>query len=877
MAADEWGDIPQMMRAAKFVVLLAATIGRELFNLRGPGLLGRRDGTERVGVPQVRTARRAPAAADRLHHVAGARRGAHGGAQRLRPVGRTARHRRSAAPGILRATVRALPRRPGSPPVIVTVALLAALATPAARAQPAAPSPPAAERDGGPPVPTLPQTISRDSEGRATVIAVRVPTPMRIDGVLDETIYTTAHPASGFIQMEPRAGEEATEKTEVWVSFDDNNLYVSFKAWETQPERRVANELRRDSGNIRQGDSVGFGFDTFHDRRNALQFETNALGARSEGQSTNERQFNADWNPVWRVAAGTFDGGWTIEAIIPFKSLRYAPGTTQVWGFQARRISKWKNEIAYLTKVPNAFGLGRADFSASLYATLVGLEVPNLARTLELKPFAITDVTTDNVSRPARTNDLSGDIGLDAKYAVSQNLTADFTLNTDFAQVEADEQQVNLTRFTLFFPEKRDFFLENQGVFTFGNNVFGGAGAVTSDVPLPFYSRRIGLVQGATGPANVPILGGGRLTGRIGKYQVGLVNMQTRDDEASGADATNFAVARVRRDVLRRSSIGVMATSRSRAQARPGSNQFYGVDGTFAFFDNLLFNTYWAQTSSEGDGRLRSSYRAQMDYTADRYGVQFEHLTIDPDFNPEVGFLRRTDLRKQYAQFRFSPRPRRNKVIRKYFAVGQYTYIQDSAGRLSTRLADGAFDIEFQSSDRFTIGVLDDYELLLRPFTVAGLRIPAGGYRFTTGRVGYTLGQQRPFSGAVLFERGDFYGGTRSALTMSRSRVNVTSTFSMEPSLTLNWLDLPAGRVTSTLVGSRLTYTMTPLMFASALVQYNSVTRIVSVNARLRWEYRLGSELFLVYNDERDQGATMGRPELQNRALILKVNRFLRF
>jgi hypothetical protein len=266
-----------------------------------------------------------------------------------------------------------------------------------------------------------------------------------------------------------------------------------------------------------------------------------------------------------------------------------------------------------------------------------------------------------------------------------------------------------------------------------------------------------------------------------------------------------------------------------------------------------------------------------MDYTADRYGVQFEHLTIDPDFNPEVGFLRRTDLRKQYAQFRFSPRPRRNKVIRKYFAVGQYTYIQDSAGRLSTRLADGAFDIEFQSSDRFTIGVLDDYELLLRPFTVAGLRIPAGGYRFTTARAGYTLGQQRPFSGAVLFERGDFYGGTRSALTMSRSRVNVTSTFSMEPSLTLNWLDLPAGRVTSTLVGSRLTYTMTPLMFASALVQYNSVTRIVSVNARLRWEYRLGSELFLVYNDERDQGATMGRPELQNRALILKVNRFLRF
>ena len=215
--------------------------------------------------------------------------------------------------------------------MIVLGALIAVLATTAAEAQPASPTPPPAARSDGPPIPTLPDTISRDDQGRATAIAVRVPTPMRIDGVLDEALYTMARPASGFIQMEPRAGEEATEKTEVWVSFDDTNLYVSFKAWETQPERRVANELRRDSGNIRQGDSVGFGFDTFHDRRNAFQFETNALGARSDAQSTNERQFNPDWNPVWRVAAGTFEGGWTIEAIIPFKSLRYAPGTTQIW------------------------------------------------------------------------------------------------------------------------------------------------------------------------------------------------------------------------------------------------------------------------------------------------------------------------------------------------------------------------------------------------------------------------------------------------------------------------------------------------------------------------------------------------------------------
>ncbi len=198
----------------------------------------------------------------------------------------------------------------------VLVALLALLLVAGdAAAQPAgAPRPPVAPGDG-PPAPVLPDTITRDDQGRATVMAVRVPAPMRIDGTLDEALYSSLRPASQFIQMEPQAGAEATEKTEVWVSFDDDNLYVSFKAWESQPERRVANELRRDSNNIRQGDSVGFGFDTFRDRRNGLQFETNALGARSEGQSTNERQFNPDWNPVWRVAAGTFDGGWTIEEI----------------------------------------------------------------------------------------------------------------------------------------------------------------------------------------------------------------------------------------------------------------------------------------------------------------------------------------------------------------------------------------------------------------------------------------------------------------------------------------------------------------------------------------------------------------------------------
>ncbi len=761
-----------------------------------------------------------------------------------------------------------------SPRVALALTVLAA-ATPApAAAQPPPPRPGVAIVQGPPP-PTLPDTISRDDQGHATVRAVRVTTPMRVDGKLDEAIYGSINPASGFIQMEPRAGELATEKTEVWVFYDADNVYVSFRCWESQPDRTVVNEMRRDSGNIRQGDSIEFSFDTFRDRRNAILFEANSLGGRTDLQSTNERQFNADWNPVWSLTAGTFEGGWTIEAAVPFKSIRYAPGTVQDWGFQARRTNKSKNEIAYLTKLPPSLGLGRADFSASLYANLVGMEAPPLTRTLELKPYVIADLTTDNVSTPRRSNDLDGDIGVDAKYSITQNLTADLTYNTDFAQVEADEQQVNLTRFSLFFPEKRDFFLENQGLFTFGNNSFsGGASANASDLPLLFYSRRIGLANNR----EVPILGGGRVTGRVGRYSLGLVNMQTRDDDTAGASATNFSVVRVKRDILRKSSIGVLATNRSRAQALPGSNQVYGIDGTFGFFSNLTFATYLAKSTSEGITSDDMSYRAQMEYGGDRYGVQLERLTIDRNFNPEVGFLRRADMRKNYAQLRFSPRIRRYKRVRKLSSIGQFTYLEDSAGRLSTRIADGEFAVEFQSSDRFAVGVNQDYEYLPRVFTIVpGARVPVGGYEFTTGRIGYTMGQQRKLSGSLQVETGSFYNGDKTTVTFNRSRINVSPQLSIEPSLSLNWVDLPYGTFSAQLVTTRLIFTPSPRMILSSLVQYNVSGHSLTSSARLRWEYHPGSELFLVYSDGRNLLDTQSPTGLLNRSLALKVTRLLRY
>ena len=726
----------------------------------------------------------------------------------------------------------------------------------------------------GPAPPVPPATIARDQQGRMTVRANRLVSPLKLDGQIDEPAYTGVEPFSDFIQMDPAPGKPATEKTEVWIFFDQNNVYVTMRAWESQPDRLVAKEMRRDNANVRQGDCIGFAFDTFYDRRNSFWFEVNPLGGFIDSQVTNERQANADWNIVWDLAIGTFDGGWTLEAAIPFKSLRYKPGRGQLWGFQARRNNKSKNEISFVTRVPPSLGLGRGSFAASLFPTLVGIEAPPAAMNLEVKPYAITDLSTDNNAAPRTVNELGGDVGLDVKYAVTQNLAADITVNTDFAQVEADEQQVNLTRFSLFFPEKREFFLENRDRFSFGGaNAMGMMTSGSGDAPTLFYSRRIGLSQGR----EVPIRGGGRLTGRLGQFDIGVINIQTGDEAAARAESTNFSVVRVKRDILRRSSVGALFTGRSLAQTGLGSNQAYGVDGTFTFFDLLSIATYWAKTRTEGLEGDDTSYRAHLDYNGDRYGVQVERLVIGDNFNPDVGFVRRDDMRQSWAQLRFSPRPRSIKSVRKFSWIGTMTYIEDGAGLLETREAEGEFAIEFQNSDRFFVGVIDSFERLEEPFRIApAVVIPIGGYDFTTARAGYNFGQQRVISGNFLVEYGTFYDGHRTSLTFRPARVTPNGRFSVEPGASVNWIDLPSGSFRQTLVGPRVTYTMTPRMFASALIQYNSTGNLVGSNVRLRWEYRPGSELFVVYNEERDALARRF-PDLENRAFIIKINRLFRF
>jgi len=713
--------------------------------------------------------------------------------------------------------------------------------------------------------------MTRDDSGRATVRAFRLTTPLRVDGRLDEAYYTSLAPVSEFIQAEPQEGAPATEKTDVWLFYDDRNLYFTARCWESDVSHMVVNEMRRDGGNIGQNDNIAWLLDTFNDKRNGLLFETNALGGRLDGQSSNEENTNLDFNPVWDVKVTRFDDGWTLEAAIPFKSLRYRAGeTSQLWGFNIRRRNRWKNETSYLSPAPRA--LGARGLRPSI-AGFLQLETPRASRSLEVKPFLTAALTTDRNARPSPiSNDPTADVGLDVKYAVAQSLTADFTLNTDFAQVEADDFQINLTRFNLQFPEKREFFLENRQTFA-----FGGDGA---DTPVLFYSRRIGLQNSAIGNRLVPIQAGGRLSGRAGKFTVGMLNIQADDEPVSGVEATNFSVLRVKRDIFRASSIGVLFTGRSIASAKDVPTNTYGVDGTFSFLRNrLAIATFWARTPTETAGDHDTSYRGQIEYGGDRWAWQLEHLAVGSQFNPDVGFVRRTDMRRSFGQFRFSPRTRRNKIVRRSLYTGTVTYVEGDDRRLQTRELDAEYALELHNGDRFVSGYTDIREFLPKPFQISStprILLPVRSYDFENVRLGYNFGQQRLLAANVLSERGSFYNGRRTALTMTQGRLKITNELSVAPTYSLNAVTLEQGSFTTHLVGARVIDTMTPYMFVSALLQYNSTTHTLAANVRLRWEYRPGSEFFVVLNEQRD--STSPRfPVLSNRALIVKMTRLLRF
>ncbi len=730
--------------------------------------------------------------------------------------------------------------------------------------------------------PVAEPVVVREEGGAVTVRATRIDEPVALDGLLKEEAYTVVPFIDGFLQQEPAQGAPGTERTEVWLLFDERNIYVSGRLFDSEPDRQIITEMRRDGQGTNDNESFGVVFDTFHDRRNGFMFQVSLAGGLFDGQITDERDMSRDWNTVWNARAARADNGWTFEMAIPFKSLRYPPGGDQTWGVNLKRVVRWKNEVQYLTEIPAALGR-RGMNKLSSGATLTGLQAPDVHRVFEVKPYGSSGFsTTQPAGATGSFTDGRAQGGFDVKLGVTKGLTGDVTYNTDFAQVEQDEQQVNLTRFSLQFPEKRDFFLEGQGIFSFGGvpagarGPGGGGGGFGNpqpqDVPVLFFSRTIGLSNGTPIPIDV----GGRMTGKTGRFSVGVIDIRTAAAEPINVAATNFGVVRVKRDVLRRSAIGFLATDRSVATTGPGRSQTVGVDGVFSFYDNLNFNTYFAKTDNPGASGRETSYRAQMDYNADKYGVQVERVALDEDFYPDVGFVRRTAFTRDSAFLRYSPRPNK-KVLRKYYYDAGYDYITDPHGRLQSRQAQAAYRLEFQNGDSAAVEVADLYERLPSPFEISpGVIIPVGAYSFSEFHAIYNFGPQRPVSANVTVEAGQFYDGTRLSISTGRGRVQLNPQLTLEPNLTVNSVNLPYGDFVATVFSTRATYTMTPRQSASALIQFNSTASTMSTQIRYRWEYIPGSDLFVVLTDNRDTMPT-GFPAMRDRSLIVKVTRLFRF
>jgi hypothetical protein len=378
----------------------------------------------------------------------------------------------------------------------------------------------------------------------------------------------------------------------------------------------------------------------------------------------------------------------------------------------------------------------------------------------------------------------------------------------------------------------------------------------------------------------VPIAAGARLTGRMGANSFALLNIQAREHELSKSRATNFTVVRARRDVLQRSYVGMLYTRRGETTtggAPPGHT--LGLDGLYSFSPSLNVISYYARTEKSGVRDGNDSYLTSFNYNVDRYGLQIQRMKVGERFNPEVGFLRRTDFVRDFLQARFSPRPPQDRLksIRRFIFQGNVEYIENNRGRLDFSEQSVQFGIEFFNSNRLNIDYARDYEFIPEPFAIASnVTVPAGGYTYQNVLTSFSVGTQHRLSGNVSFQHGSFYGGTRRTLGLSGGRAEITPQFALEPSFSFNWVNLPWGNFTSSVITERTTYTITPRMFVSALTQYNSSTHTIGINARFRWEYRPGSEVFVVYSDGRDT-ALGGFLPVVNRALVVKINRLLRF
>ncbi|MEZ5419609.1 MAG: DUF5916 domain-containing protein [Vicinamibacterales bacterium] len=705
---------------------------------------------------------------------------------------------------------------------------------------------------------------------RPSGTAVAVAEAPTLDGdVLGDPAWKAAVPLTGFVQELPSEGAPESERTEVRLIYTKDTLYIGAVMYDSDPGAIVTADPRRDAP-LDDIDSFRVLFDTFRDRQNGFVFGTSAAGGEYDGQVTNEGQgggglafggnaaggsgggFNVNWDGAWAVRAIAGDFGWSAEFAIPFKTIRFPTAPEQTWGVNFQRIIRRKNERAYWAPIPRQFNLYRV----SLAGTVSGIRTPPV-HNFKLMPYALGQTITSGV-RPAPT-DNSVEFGGDLKYSLTPSVTLDGTVNTDFAQVEVDDQQVNLDRFNLFFPEKRPFFLENAGFFSVGNQ---------GEVDL-FFSRRIGL---AANGAPVPILGGGRVSGKAGRFNVGLLNMQT--DSVGQSAGNNFSVVRVSRDLPNRSLIGAIFTQRIATGSLAGEDDFgrtYGVDGRWAIQQHTILSGFFAKTETPGSAGRNHSFNVRSRTNRQRFDVDAGYQEVGENFNPEVGFLSRGGYRKPDLRVMTRFRPKR--IFQELRPHATYRGYWGFDGFQETGYVHLDNHWQFKDSTEVHTGMNLTLEGVRVPFEIyPGIFVPPGTYRNAEVQPVVMTNQAKPVSLNLQTFFGGFFSGHRKTISPSiqfRAGQALTGSLSYQR----NDVDLPQGSFVTNLVRSRLSYSFTPRMFVQSLIQYNDRADVWSMNLRLGWIQAANTGLFIVYNDTRGLYDLRPTPLREDRSLVIKFSR----
>ena len=713
--------------------------------------------------------------------------------------------------------------------------------------------------------------------------AISVEEPPTLDGdVLGDPVWAAVEPVSGFSQSAPDEGEPATERTEVRVVFTEDTIFFGIVCYDRDPSLIIVSDSRRDSS-MNNSDSFQMVLDTFSDRQNGFVFGTTPAGQEYDAQMANEgggrslfgggggggfsrgsgEGFNLNWDGAWQVRTQTSEIGWSAEFAIPFRTIRYPAREYQSWGVNFQRNIRRRNETAYWAPLPRQYNLYRV----SMAGQLAGVNAPiGFTGNLQLTPYVVGEVVTRD-ARPDRDPLALGDVGVDLKYSVTSGLTLDATYNTDFAQVEVDNQQINLDRFNLFFPEKRPFFLENAGVFAMNNQ--GPASGMNLGQTELFFSRRIGI--GDAGE-QIPILGGARMSGKVSdEVTVGFLNMQTQD--LDGTPANNFTVARLRRELPNRSSVGGLFVNRQGTGDQALSddyNRTYAVDGRWGIGQNGMVQGFVGRTETPGRTGRDHALSLSTRYDSEAWRLIGGYQENGEDFNPEVGFTRRTGgFRK--VDFGISNTSRPNGFL-KYQELTphmSFTRFWSLDRVMETSFLHLHFQGEFEDSSSAGVAFDVRSEAVFDEFTVSGIAVPPGRYDFNEVQYSYNSDRSAPFSAGMRATVAGFFGGDIVTLRPSIS-ARYGETFNLSLSYSRNDIDLPNGSVITNLTSVRAAYNFSPRLYLQTLLQHNDSADLWSVNFRVGWLQDANTGLFFVYNETEGIGDVV--PSFAGRSVILKYS-----